>query len=139
VAAEGAAATAEEGIVSESERAVYVRGLRALADFVEAHEELPVPSPANLNAFARSKAELAALVRTSGIRWEKDVTGDYFYVRVSFDGGHYYDVNVSRDQVCRKVVTGTRVEPAKPERVIEEFHWVCDEPLLAGEPELVTP
>ena len=117
--------------MSESERAVYVRGLRALADFVEAQTTLPVPCPTSLNTFVSSKAELVAVVRTTGIRWTKDANGDYFYIRVLFEGGHYYDVNVARNQVCRKVVTGTRVVPATPERVVEEFEWVCDEPLLA--------
>ena len=112
-------------------RAAYVSGLRELADFLEAHPELPKPSPCQINAFVTDKPALAMVARTPGVRWEKSISGNYFYLRVSFPGGHTYDVNVKRDQVCRKVVIGTRIEPAQPEREVEEVQWVCDEPLLA--------
>ena len=114
------------------ERQAYVLGLRELADFLDAHQGLPIPVGLNHNSFVYSKAELAALART-GVRWEKDGNGGFFYLRVTFSGGHTYDVNVQRSEVCRKVVTGTRIQPAVPAREVEEFYWVCDEPLLAGE------
>ena len=112
------------------ERQAYVLGLRELADFLDAHQGLPMPVGLNHNSFVYSKAELAALART-GVRWEKDWNGDFFYLRVTFSGGHTYDVNVNREQVCRKIVTGTRIQAAVPAHEVEEFHWVCDEPLLA--------
>lgn len=42
-------------------------------------------------------------------------------------------ISAERSQVCRKIVTGTKVVPAYtiPERVEEDVEWVCDEPLLA--------
>lgn len=113
-------------------RLAYVAGLRELAAFVEAHPDLPVPYGGGQNAFVSSKADLAHVARTAGVRWEKSVNGEWFYLRVAFQGGHSYELNIARDQVCRKVVTGTRIEPATPEREVEEVTWVCDEPLLRG-------
>lgn len=113
-----------------NQRRAFVAGLRELASFVDAHPDLPLPIASNHNAFVNTKAELAALAR-SGVRWEKSANGNYFYLRVTFTGGHSFDVNVQREQVCRKVVTGTHLEPAVPAHEVEDFHWVCDEPLLA--------
>lgn len=124
--------TAEDAAAEKERRRAYVSGLRQLANFMEAHPDLPVPYAGAANAFVNSKADLAALARSTGVRWAKAASDDYFCLLVHFHGGHSYELNVSREQVCRKVVTGTRIEPAKPEQVVEEFHWVCDEPLLAG-------
>lgn len=114
----------------EQDRAEYVQGLRELAAFIETHPDAPLPYAGAQNAFA-SKADMIALARSGG-RWNKRFVGDYFCLTVEFAGGHSYEVSISRDQVCRKVVTGTRVEPAQPERVIEEFKWVCDGSLLSA-------
>lgn len=109
-----------------------IAGLRQLADFLDQHPDLPVPYVGNANAFVDSRTDLARIARVAGVKWQKGGATDYFFLRVAFDGDVAYDVNVSREQVCRKVVTGTRIEPAQPAREVEEFHWVCDEPLLAG-------
>jgi len=116
----------------QTTRAAYVNGLRQLADFVEAHPELPVPFAGGHNVFVGTKAELATFARLPGVRWDKSVDPNYFYIRHTFDGGHSYDINVQREQVCRKVVTGTRLVPAEPAHEVDVFEWVCDEPLLAG-------
>lgn len=114
------------------ERQAFVGGLRQLADFIEVHAELPLPMPSNHNAFVFDRVVLAAIARTAGVKWNKSPVGGYFALSVVFDGGTTYEVNIPRDQVCRKVITGTRVEPATPEREIETYEWVCDEPLLAN-------
>ena len=113
------------------ERIDYVQGLRELAAFVELHPEIPLPYAGAHNAFVTNKADLSIVARACGGRWGKNSTDDYFYIRKSFAGDHAYEVNVSRKTVCRKVVTGTRLEPMRPAQEVEEFHWVCDEPLLA--------
>lgn len=126
----------EEIVAQEKERETErrracVAGLRELADFIERHEDLPVPYGCNLNVFASDKAELARLARVGGVKWQKASTPDYFYLRAVFEGDYSYEVNIDRSAVCRKVVTGTRLVPAQPEQTVEEFHWVCDEPLLS--------
>lgn len=110
----------------------YAQGLRELADFIDAHPDIPCPYGEAHNAFVRDKAQLGMIARAVGGRWDKNGTSQFFYIRREFAGGHSYEVNVSRDQVCRKVVTGTRIEPAVPEREVEVVEWVCTEPLLVG-------
>jgi len=119
-------------------RRAYVNGLRQLAAFIEQHPDLPCPGQENHLIPAGSKARLVAIMRAApSVRWEKDFNGgDYFSIKTTFDGGHVYDVYVERGEICRKVITGRRIEPAKPEHEVEEFEWVCDEPLLATKPEL---
>lgn len=116
----------------DPQRRAYVTGLRALADFIEAHPALPLPYAGSANAYAADKAELQTIAREPGVKWEKAADANFFYLKTRFVGGHSYDVNVDRPAVCRKVVTGTRVIPAKPEETVDEFHWICDEPLLAA-------
>jgi len=115
-------------------RAAFINGLRQFAAFLEEHPELPCPGQENHLVPAGDKAGLLAIMRAApGVRWHKDFNGgNYFSVTTTFDGGHVYDVYVERGQVCRKVVTGRRIEPAKPEHEVEEFVWECAEPLLAG-------
>ena len=111
------------------ERQEFVAGLREMAAFLENNPDLPMPISGGHNAFVETRAELAAIART--MAWDKNANGDYFYLSRRFTGGHSYEINVHRSEVCRKVVTGTKVILAVPEHEVEEFHWVCDEPLLA--------
>lgn len=122
-----------ESLTSEQLRRAYVQGLRELASFVEAHPEIPLPYAGAHNAFVQDKSDLAIVAKACGGKWAKNATTDYFYISKAFSGGHSYEVNVSRENVCRKVVTGTRIIPAQPEREEDEIQWVCDEPLLAGQ------
>lgn len=125
--------TDEQDTTTESnDRRDYVQGLRELADFIEAHSDVPLPWPSAQNAFIADKTGLAAIARACGGRWEKNATESFFFIRKAFTGGHAYEVNVTRETVCHKVRTGTHIEPATPEREVETFKWVCDEPLLAG-------
>ena len=104
-----------------SERDMYIAGLRELANFLDRHPDLPVPCAGAHNAFARSTRELAVCARTPGVRWTKNATSHYFHLSVKFTGGHSYELNLVRELVCRKVVTGTRMQPAVPAREIEEY------------------
>ena len=115
-----------------SERDMYIAGLRELANFLDRHPDLPVPCAGAHNAFARSTTELAVCARTPGVHWTKGASGLYFYLSVEFSGMHSYKLNLMRELVCRKVVTGTRMQPAVPAREIEEYEWVCNDQLLAA-------
>ena len=121
----------------EGRRAAFIQDLRDLADFLEHYPTVPVPRYTNLNAFV-GKDEVVAAAKAGS--WEKIYNANWFYLRKTFGGGLEFDVTVEREQVCRKVVTKTTTIPAQPERVlpaeeekvVEEFAWVCDEPLLGG-------
>lgn len=112
----------------EKERAATIQGLRELAMFLEQHPEVPCPMVGGQNAFIATKAEMRALARVTS--WRKEYVGSWFTLAKDFPGDVALHLNIERSTVCRKVVTGTKVVPARPEHEVEEFEWVCDEPLL---------
>jgi len=124
--------------------------LRAVAELLDAHPELPEPyittqgGRANLNWFlqlegneAEQKATAAVIVKTLGGKWNKR---DHYEGKFAFAqtrGGVDLFVQVTREAVCERVVTGTKTvtvpaKPAEPEQVIEReiVEWRC-ESLLA--------
>lgn len=135
-------------------RAAYTAGLRALADILDAHPDLPLPwqgGPYMAMTFhflhaQDPRAELAAARRALGIPMgkEPDENG-YFNMDGTLHGLHVKLVAFRKD-VCERVVTGTReVEVEEPDpnavaalpkvtrtEVIEDVEWVCH-PILAGE------
>lgn len=111
--------------MTTDERAIYVKGLRELADFIESREDVPVPcTNVQADIFVRAKADLVNIARVG--RWQKRQVGDYMCLFVEFTGGHTFDVNIEREEVCRKVVTGKRLVPAQPEHEVEEYRWECE-------------
>ena len=100
-----------------TDRAGYITGLRALADLLEAHDELPLPYNDihwHFLSGRDDKADLARFARLIGGALTKNTYGDdsspggaYFELR-----GRVHGLTVSasayRNQVCTRVVTGTR-------------------------------
>src|SRR4051812_6452849 len=85
-----------------SRRAASIRGLRELADFLEAHQVVPLPVLYGMNAFASNRAELAAAARVGG--WRKEYRDNWFTLERQFSGDVNLEVNIERSTVCRKVV-----------------------------------
>lgn len=129
--------------------------LRAVADLIEAHPDLPLPlvnvydyrpEQGDLDWFlmvngrakdeADQKAIATAIIRALGGKWDKAPTGDDFRFRQT-RGGLNFNVQVHREAVCERVVVGTEsvtlpaveAQPARTETV-EKVEWRC-EPLLA--------
>lgn len=122
-----AASQMAETIRQDQRRAAFVKGLRDCADFLEAHPSVPAPWSAELNVFANGKDAMAVVAREA--TWDKAYVGDYFALRQQF-GPVRFDVNCNREVVCRKVVRGTHVVPAQPEREVEDVEWECGDSLL---------
>jgi hypothetical protein len=114
-------------------RSDTIRGLRELADFLDAYPDVPVPYSNELNVFAQSKETLARLARLTS--WQKQYCGGYFALTRSFgDGMIVLSLNIERQVVCRQIVVGERVvpaQPAQPERIEPITEWVCDDALLS--------
>ncbi len=112
-----------------------VRGLRDLADFIEARPHMHIGfSPLVLNIFPDTLDEVIAL---QAGKLEKANNGTFFYLRKRFGGMVSIEWNKPRETVCKRVVVGTR-ETVKPimEKVGEEIvaeeivEWQCPESLL---------
>lgn len=109
----------------------YVAGLRAVADWYEAHPEMPRLDELSV-ASVSGKEQLARIARALPSYTEEPVGSLYFVI------GDFHGVPVKfmvwRTEVCERVVTGKRrveasVTPAHEEEVVE---WKCH-PLLEEE------
>lgn len=123
---------------AEAERRHYTAGLRALADFYDAHPEIATPEPEHSVYSMNEKEEAAAVVRALG-KCEKRYADNMFYISREF-GPITLKFVFYRSAVCvRKVVAVEEVpEEVIPERVVpahkrEIVEWEC-EPILASSP-----
>lgn len=134
-----------------AKRAAYTAGLRALADILDAHPELPLPfegTGPGCNAFsfhflstADPRAEMAAARRALGVAVEKNSSeADATYYRLSGKlHGLHFELSAFRKDVCERVVVATReIEVEEPDpaavaalpkvkrtEVIEDVKWKC--------------
>ncbi len=132
------------------EREMYINGLRALAGALESDRSLPLPvkeitwpiwpvydADGNHDeaATARTLAKIARLMDGPAI---KDYGDEFFRMRGTI-GGLQIRPWAMREQVCRKVVKGTKEVTAQVATqfetvttTVEDVVWEC-EPLLAAE------
>ena len=132
-------------------RAEYTKGLRALADLLDANPDLDLPWEGSHPQYGtlsvitladEGAAQIAAWAKALPGTKKKEVRDTHFYLKGSLHGLHMR-VIANRDQVCRRVVTGTREvteEVPDPEalasvptvtvtKTVEDVEWVC-EPIL---------
>lgn len=134
------------------EQQQVVSDLRALADFYERPESIALPAPSlhfdnyvsdwgyipdpeNLGQkmygadFEKSKQKIKKITRALG-SCKKDFNNTSLSVVKSIGDTVTLSYRVNREAVCKKVPTGiTKVIPSvyMPERVEEEYEWVCDD------------
>ena len=115
------------GVAAEraSRRSAFIQSLRECADFLEQHPSVHVPRYVTLNVFVNTRDEIADHARAT--TWEKVYNDDWFYLRREFGCDLSLDITTSRETVCRKVVTGKTLVPAKPEHEIDVVEWICDD------------
>lgn len=110
----------------------FTTGLRALADFLDDHPEIPCPPQHVVNIWLPTKTakdQLATIARRGA--WTKHYVSEYFYLGHSFAGNIALEVNAHREAICERIVTGVQELPAQPARTIEIVEWRCsDDPLL---------
>lgn len=131
----------------------FVSGLRNVADFFETHPELKAPyevtrgEKLTVGFFGEitddldidSKEGAAAFVRIVGGRIKKDAN-DSHLILVADKGSFAVRAVASRDALCERVQTGTRIVPAteetfipaQPEREEPVYEWRCNS-ILAPE------
>lgn len=124
----------------------FIRSLRLLANWYEAHPEISVlPHPYLFKTlwpseFKDPKTILAAVAKAGG-KVAKNYTETEIQVEVRF-GSILLRYDAPREKVCERVKVGEKIIPAKvvpareemfiPEKVEEIFEWKCPESLLAG-------
>ena len=106
-------------------RAEFIQSLRNCADWLEQHPGVRAPCYQNMNVFVNTRAEVVAHARAA--TWEKIYNDTWFYLRHEFGPDLSIDITAERETVCRKVVAGTEIVPAKPEHEVEIVEWVCDD------------
>lgn len=113
-------------------RASIVEGLRQLANFLEGHPDVAAPYNVQVNAFVETREELTAAAKALG--WQKVYLQDWFCLKRSFapDEAVTLEVNAPRERVCRRVVVGKKIIPARDAQVVDEIEWVCDDVQLLG-------
>lgn len=125
--------------------------LRAIAAWLDSHPEFDVDqinfnaSPVEVSDFGiNSGEEMAEKARAIGGRWEKQPGDELFSLQREITPGVVARLVGWRDQVCTRVVTGTReVEISEPDHAavealpkitrtetVEDIEWRCA-PLLA--------
>lgn len=116
-------------------RADFIQGLRAAADFFETHPDVQAPRYTVMNVFLNTREDMATQARAAS--WQKEYNDSWFLLRKDFGADLRLEINTQRETVCRKVVTGSEVVPAKPAvpaSVRETFEWVCDDASLLAVP-----
>lgn len=122
-------------------REQLIADMRAVADFFEAHPDLPVPGKLELDVYGVSKEQLRAVARAFP-RVEKGASDIVFWLRCRFSYHTRLDFNGIREEICERVEVGTRlvaeqIVPAKEAQVIpahEEpiVEWRCGSILKDG-------
>ena len=97
---------------------------------------MPLPLFPSMVAFVPGASELASVAKALGQAYKATLPA-WFSVGRKF-GPISFEISARRENVCRRVVTGTRevpetVVPATtiPAHVEEIFEWECPESLLA--------
>lgn len=140
-----------------TDRTAFAQGLRDLADALEAHPEIPLPyqfltarvhPPRDLDDDRKreyAKRRAAEIARAIPAKVDKQTFGSLFALTASF-GPVKLEVFFDREQVCERVVTGTRTvteEEPDPEEVeklpkrtvtreVEDVEWRCPDSLLGS-------
>ena len=111
----------------------YARGLRAIADWYEAHPDIPVPHTGEVGIYGvketkEEAARIAEALRPCRKVWD----GEFFKLQREFEG-LTLKFFFMRSAVCTARVVGHHVVPATPERVVEIVEWDCPDSLLRPE------
>lgn len=123
---------------TENPNAEQIQGLREMADWLEAHPELPETYFGATGVFVtynrNQKADLAVVALAMG-ESVKDYTDSSFMLAKKFMGGITITYCTAREIVCERVLVRTQtvpahVIPAQPETLVPEreepvYEWRC--------------
>lgn len=117
----------------------FIDGLRAMADFLVAHPLKKLSPSQDFFCFFDTKEEIVEAIKGLG-KVEKSFSDDWFFCIKQITPEITLRLCLRREQACKRIVKGTRVVAAKPERVLpaeperveEIVEWDCPPSILAG-------
>lgn len=122
-----------------SDRNKLIAGLRHIADVLEQNPLLPSPYFGTAITSVENLEQMIAVGKSYGGFWEKSTTDDDFQLRRTLSDALSLMTYTARENVCTRVVVGTKVIPATtlpareevymPERVEEVVQWHCPKSL----------
>lgn len=124
--------------------AQYAESLRMIADWFEAHPEVPLPYRAHdfgYQHLSTTQESMARIARAMGACKKEYTDSGLFHLKRDF-GAVTVDAFCSRTEVCKRKVVGSKhmpeqVIPAHDQDIVE---WECfEEPLLAAAPSASAP
>lgn len=140
----------DEVALAAQERHKFIQGLRELADLYEASEALPIPpygvtvtinptvwkTPYKEVDDEATRKALKKIIRSMGRGKKEKIYNDWSFICRKKFGPIELRVETTRSAICRKVPTGNKVIHAArteyiPERVEEEYEWVCDDAVFS--------
>lgn len=144
--------TTEASTEAQTVHDTLAENLRRAAATLTVHPDLPIPYitttyggnvelawflPITTQDYAEQKRLARLILRTLGGKWDKVAGSEMNFTQGTYGDPIRYIVQVSREAVCQRVVTGTTevtipAVEAQPERTEtrETVEWIC-EPVLA--------
>ena len=125
--------------MTENNNQQLIESLREMALFLEARPKLPkVSSTMRFDIWCFTKEAARAVARMVGGKLTKDGSWETYMILKRQIGTFSLEINITRKEVCERVVVGTRtieatpeqILPATPEREEEIIEWRCDESIL---------
>lgn len=116
--------------MSERTNAEYAKGLRAIADWFEAHPDVPQPHTPLQVFSAQGKEDAIRIARYLG-HADKKYSDGLFWLGRDF-GGERLEFIFNQSDVCQRRVIGVEEVPERviPAHTQEKVEWDCH-PLLA--------
>ncbi len=115
-------------MVDQKKHDELVKGLRDLADWLEARPSLRTPCVPEFNVFAYSREDFNEQLRLMG-SGEKDQVGGYLTVEKAF-GPVVFALNISQNEVCTRTQVGVREVEAQKARTVPIYEWECPESFM---------
>jgi hypothetical protein len=113
-----------------ADRIDKLQEMRDLLDFLQEHEEIPLPYFGMVNSFVYDEIDVDTAARIMA-PCDKDIGGSYFSLNRKF-GSLEFSVNFAREEVCERIVVGTKEIPARTieARTEEIVEWNCPDGVL---------
>lgn len=102
--------------------------LATSCDVTQYDEKYKVDVEATTKVFAR----IIRWARSQGYAVRKEYESSTFDVYITLDDDSEYNFYTNRETMCTKRHVGTKVVPAVPETVVEEYEWNCEKIAFLG-------